>query len=127
MRLANFWQPEICMVNEHRFDAYLHAGCLKAMQKVMDEQFLAAAKGRKRMVVIDLKKMRMEEVRTQVLPLCDDLTMLVLLGNLYREKQGEEWHQLQESDYCGITYDLYSLGIIFFDKKKFKQHYRMNF
>ena len=79
------------------------------------------------MVVIDLEKMRMEEVRTQVLPLCDDQTMLVLLGNLYREKRGEEWLHLQESEYSGITYDLYDIGIIFFDKNVYKQHYRMNF
>ena len=92
-----------------------------------DNLLLNEAWGKKRMMVINLEKMGMKEVRTQVLPLCDDQTMLVLLGNLYREKQGEEWHHLQESDYCGITYDLYSLGIIFFDKKKFKQHYRMNF
>ena len=139
LRLANFWQPEICIVNEHRFDVYLLAGCRKAKRVEMehpilkddqllnDNQFQKEARGMKRMMVIDLEKMGMEEVRTQVLPLCDDQTMLVLLGNLYREKQGEEWHHLQESDYCGITYDLYSLGIIFFDKKKFKQHYRMNF
>ena len=139
LRLANFWQPEICIVNEHRFDEYLHAGCRKAKRVEMehpilkddqllnDNQFQKETRGMKRMMVIDLEKMGMEEVRTQVLPLCDDQTMLVLLGNLYREKQGEEWHQLQESDYCGITYDLYSLGIIFFDKKVYKQHYRMNF
>ena len=139
LRLANFWQPEICIVNEHRFDEYLHAGCKKAKRVEMehpilkddqllnDNQFQKETRGMKRMMVIDLEKMGMEEVRTQVLPLCDDQTMLVLLGNLYREKQGEEWHQLQESDYCGITYDLYSLGIIFFDKKVYKQHYRMNF
>ena len=139
LRLANFWQPEICIVNEHRFDEYLHAGCRKAKRVEMehpilkddqllnDNQFQKETRGMKRMMVINLEKMGMKEVRTQVLPLCDDQTMLVLLGNLYREKQGEEWHQLQESDYCGITYDLYSLGIIFFDKKVYKQHYRMNF
>ena len=133
LRLANFCQPEICIVNEHRFDEYLHAGCRKAKRVEMehpilkDNQFLKETRGMKRMMVIDLEKMGMEEVRTQVLPLCDDQTMLVLLGNLYREKQGEEWHQLQESEHSGITYDLYDVGIIFFDKKVYKQHYRMNF
>ena len=145
LRLANFWQPEICIVNEHRFDAYLNAGCRKAKRVEMehpvlkddqllkdyqfqnDYQFQKEARGKKRMMVINLEKMGMEEVRTQVLPLCDDQTMLVLLGNLYREKQGEEWRRLQESEHSGITYDLYDIGIIFFDKKKFKQHYRMNF
>ena len=133
LRLANFWQPEICIVNEHRFDAYLHAGCRKAKRVEMehpilkDNQFQKETRGMKRMVVIDLEKMGMEEVRTLVLPLCDDQTMLVLLGNLYREKRGEEWLRLQESELSGITYDLYDIGIIFFDKKVYKQHYRMNF
>ena len=133
LRLANFWQPEICIVNEHRFDEYLHAGCRKAKRVEMeqpilkDNQFLKEIRGMKRMMVIDLEKMRMEEVRTQVLPLCDDQTMLVLLGNLYREKRGEEWLRLQESEHSGITYNLYDIGIIFFDKKVYKQHYRMNF
>ena len=127
LRLANFWQPEYSIVNEHRFDEYLHAGCWKMKRIEIGNQLMKDARGKKRMMVIDLAKMGMKEVMENVLPLCDEQTMLVLLGNLYREKQGEEWHQLQESDYCGITYDLYSLGIIFFDKKKFKQHYRMNF
>ena len=139
LRLANFWQPEICIVNELRFDEYLHAGCRKAKrvemehpilkddQLLKDNQFQKETRGMKRMMVIDLEKMGMEEVRTQILPLCDDQTMLVLLGNLYREKRGEEWLRLQESEHSGITYDLYDIGIIFFDKKVYKQHYRMNF
>ena len=139
LRLANFWQPEISICNDSLFEDYLHAGCRKVKWVELehpiqtdhlllkDNLLLNEAWGKKRMMVINLEKMGMKEVRTQVLPLCDDQTMLVLLGNLYREKQGEEWHHLQESDYCGITYDLYSLGIIFFDKKKFKQHYRMIF
>ena len=139
LRLANFWQPEISICNDSLFEDYLHAGCRKVKWVELehpiqtdhlllkDNLLLNEAWGKKMMMVINLEKMGMKEVRTQVLPLCDDQTMLVLLGNLYREKQGEEWHHLQESDYCGITYDLYSLGIIFFDKKKFKQHYRMNF
>ena len=139
LRLANFWQPEISICNDSLFEDYLRAGCRKVKWVELehpiqtdylllkDNLLLNEAWGKKRMMVINLEKMGMKEVRTQVLPLCDDQTMLVLLGNLYREKRGEEWLHLQESDYCGITYDLYSLGIIFFDKKKFKQHYRMNF
>jgi hypothetical protein len=139
LRLANFWQPEISICNDSLFEDYLLAGCRKVKWVELehpiqtdylllkDNLLLNEAWGKKRMMVINLEKMGMKEVRTQVLPLCDDQTMLVLLGNLYREKRGEEWLHLQESDYCGITYDLYSLGIIFFDKKKFKQHYRMNF
>lgn len=139
LRLANFWQSEITICNDALLEDYLHAGCRKAKRVELEHSILEdnpilkdylllnEARGKKRMIVINLERMGMKEVRTQVLPLCDDQTMLVLLGNLYREKQGEEWRRLQESEHSGITYDLYYVGIIFFDKKIFKQHYRMNF
>ena len=102
LRLANFWQPEISICNDSLFEDYLHAGCRKVKWVELehpiqtdylllkDNLLLNEAWGKKRMMVINLEKMGMKEVRTQVLPLCDDQTMLVLLGNLYREKRGEE-------------------------------------
>ena len=37
------------------------------------------------------------------------------------------WNELVSDERVGITFDLYDMGIIFFDKKKIKQHYRVNF
>lgn len=37
------------------------------------------------------------------------------------------WHELVSDQRMGITFDLYDMGIIFFDKKKIKQDYRVNF
>jgi hypothetical protein len=37
------------------------------------------------------------------------------------------WEELVADERLGITFDLYDIGIIYFDKKKIKQHYIVNF
>ena len=37
------------------------------------------------------------------------------------------WKELVADERLGITFDLYDMGIIYFDKKKIKQHYIVNF
>lgn len=37
------------------------------------------------------------------------------------------WKKIQQDDRTGITFDLYDLGIVFFDRTKIKQHYLVNF
>jgi len=37
------------------------------------------------------------------------------------------WKEIQLDERVGITFDLYDFGIIFFDRKKIKQHYIVNF
>ena len=37
------------------------------------------------------------------------------------------WKRLKTDDKVGITFDLYDVGILFFDKTKIKQHYIVNF
>lgn len=37
------------------------------------------------------------------------------------------WERLKADDRVGITFDLYDVGILFFDKTKIKQHYIVNF
>ena len=37
------------------------------------------------------------------------------------------WKRMQQDPRTGITFDLYDIGIIFFDKGRFKQHYLVNF
>ncbi|WP_321519407.1 class I SAM-dependent methyltransferase [uncultured Bacteroides sp.] len=37
------------------------------------------------------------------------------------------WRELVADERLGITFDLYDMGIIYFDKKKIKQHYIVNF
>ena len=37
------------------------------------------------------------------------------------------WHELQNDERVGITFDLYDVGLLFFDKTKIKHHYMINF
>ena len=37
------------------------------------------------------------------------------------------WEELIADSRVGITFDLYDMGIVFFDKTKIKQHYIVNF
>ena len=54
-------------------------------------------------------------------------SMLILEG-IYNDKHSKElWKEIVDDDRTGITYDLYDCGIVFFDKKKYKQNYIVNF
>jgi hypothetical protein len=37
------------------------------------------------------------------------------------------WQKLQEDQHTGISYDLYYVGLLFFDCSLYKQHYIVNF
>ena len=127
LRLSNHWQPVIRLCNRHIFDAYLHAGCMKTESYEIADSLSFLNKNVKTMVVVDLDKQPMEFVLKNLLPLCHSQVMLVLLGNLHASKTYSSWLRLQESEFSGVTYDLYYVGVVFFDHKIYKQHYRVNF
>ena len=55
---------------------------------------------------------------------CDEMSVMVVEGicnNMSR------WHEMENDERTGTTFDLYYCGIIFFDKKRFKHHYKVNF
>ena len=44
-----------------------------------------------------------------------------------RRKNGNGGEQIVASESTGITFDLYDIGLVFFDKARYKQHYIVNF
>ena len=54
-------------------------------------------------------------------------SIYVFRGIGYGKEMKACWKKLQDDERTGITFDLYDLGIVFFDKKKLKQHYTVNF
>ena len=51
-----------------------------------------------------------------------------VIGEIHVSKAMRElWKKMQSDEKVGITFDLYDVGILFFDKTKIKQHYIVNF
>lgn len=52
----------------------------------------------------------------------------IIVGNIYRSKEKKDWwKQLMKDERVRITFDLYDIALIFFDKKRAKQNYIVNF
>lgn len=54
-------------------------------------------------------------------------SVFVIGGIHYSGAMKQLWKRLKTDDKVGITFDLYDVGILFFDKTKIKQHYIVNF
>lgn len=50
-----------------------------------------------------------------------------IIGGIYESKEKKEWwKKVVASKKTGITFDLYDVGLVFFDKARYKQHYIVN-
>ncbi len=53
---------------------------------------------------------------------------LLVVEGIHRSKLNYAvWKSIQDDERTGVSFDLYSCGIIFFDKTRYKQHYKVNF
>lgn len=53
---------------------------------------------------------------------------ICIVKGIYSSREMKEmWKYLKNNEHVGITFDLYDIGILFFDKSKIKQHYKVNF
>ena len=68
-----------------------------------------------------------EEVFRQCVERTRGCSVFVIEGIRYTRTMRRLWEAMKQDERCGITFDLYDLGIIFFDRTKIKQHYLVNF
>lgn len=57
----------------------------------------------------------------------DDHTLFIIEDIGYNDTAKRMWQKLLESDLTSVSYDLYYLGIAFFDRKRYKANYVVNF
>lgn len=68
-----------------------------------------------------------EAVLEAALQQADDHTLFIIEDIGYNDTAKRLWQTLLESDITSVSYDLYYLGIAFFDRKRYKANYVVNF
>lgn len=53
---------------------------------------------------------------------------IFVIGDIHTSRTMKAlWRRFQKNERVGVTFDLYDIGILFFDRTKIKQHYKVNF
>jgi hypothetical protein len=109
-RLANWRQPTV-VIDRVGVGEYLKVGCKRA-SVVTDGQMVELA-------VLDIS----DDV-TALMDRCDD-NSVVCVENIWKQK--DVWQQLCNDSRVTLSYNLYYCGILLFNSKRAKQHYKINF
>lgn len=135
-RLVNYFQPT-CLVHIGQKDdlefRYMKAACssMKAnnvrvhdMKKTL--QAVENIKGCVDMLHVGNTPFYSEVVEKMIPYMNTDACMIV--GGIYTSEEKKKWwKQLKDDERVRITFDLYDIGIVLFDPKRYKQNYIVNF
>ncbi len=136
-RIANYCQPRLVVdygSSTTAYRTYCRAGChschvvqLSADEKGMDKLDDLLAQNAK----VDVARISLKgDYRDVVDKLMDhvDRKSLLIIQRIKKNKSTVDyWRELVDDERTGVTFDLYYCGIIFFDNKKFKRNYIVNF
>ena len=115
LRLANWRQPSVILSDDYY--PWFHAGCHQS-----DIIHLTSSISHQ----IELARITIDQwdAFIDLLPHCDQQTVLVV-EDIWRNPQ--QWQQIARDARTGTTFDLYYCGIVFFDTKRYKHNYIINF
>ena len=132
-RLVNYARPETivdagCLSASGLYLKAAREGAAYTAAAGLDELFLESG------VPVDFLYLHdwhhpdfVEEVFRQCVERTRGCSVFVIEGIRYTRAMRRLWEAMKQDERCGITFDLYDLGIIFFDRTKIKQHYLVNF
>ena len=127
-RLTNFWQPNEVLISNNKFVPYIQKACQKVAVKEFD---LLNCEFKNTLqplfVILDMDDLCTNICRNKVFGAVSDKMLLVVTNIHSRKSYTQLWNEIIAYSCCGVTYDLYSCGIIFFDKSKHKQNFKINF
>lgn len=99
---------------------YVTGDCDKEMRRLV-------AEGKKPEVVHIAHTDAYKEVYEQLLPLTDKNTCFVIGSPYATQEKKKWWKEVIADPRTGITFDLYDVGLVFFDKERVKEHRIVNF
>lgn len=128
-RVANFRQASLWLDFCERNDViatYVGRGChATQVRRITDLQQITADA---RIEVLRIcPTAGCEAVLETALQQTDDHTLFIIEDIGYNDTARRLWQTLLESDLTSVSYDLYYLGIAFFDRKRYKANYVVNF
>lgn len=138
-RIANWRQPqailEVCGSGQS-YVRYFQTGCRKAHiftgSPDMGTDELRSLLVQFRSLGADMIRVQPSSERwvglmKQVLDAVGEQTVLLVEGIHQDRLSRQIWADIVKSEQARITFDLYYCGVVFFDKKRVKQHYFVNF
>lgn len=128
-RVANFRQASLWLDFCERNDViatYVGRGChATQVRRITDLQQITADD---RIEVLRIcPSAGCEALLEAALQKADDRTLFIIEDIGYNDTAKRLWQTLLESDITSVSYDLYYLGIAFFDRKRYKNNYIVNF
>ena len=128
-RIANYRQASLWLDYSRRDDTiaiYVGRGCnATRVRNIADLQ--QPVSGDKIEVLRICPIAGCEALLEAALQKTDDHTLFIIEDIGYNDTAKRMWQKLLESDLTSVSYDLYYLGIAFFDRKRYKANYVVNF
>lgn len=128
-RVANYRQASLWLDYSRRDDTiaiYVGRGCnATRVRNIADSQ--QPVSGDKIEVLRICPIAGCEALLEAALQKTDDHTLFIIEDIGYNDTAKRMWQKLLESDLTSVSYDLYYLGIAFFDRKRYKNNYIVNF
>ena len=125
MRLANWRQPTVILSDDYL--QWFHAGCHQSdIIPLTSDIRNQTSDFRHQTSSIELARITIDQWDRflPLLPHCDQQSVLVV-EDIQRDKA--LWQQIASDPRTGTTFDLYYCGIVFFDTKRYKHNYKINF
>ena len=118
LRLANWRQPTVILSDDYL--QWFHAGCHQSDIIPLTSYIKHQTSS------IELARITINQLDSfqSLLSRCDQQTILVV-EDIWRN--WPLWQQIARDPRTGTTFDLYYCGIVFFDTKRYKHNYKINF
>ena len=118
LRLANWRQPTWMPDDEYR--QWWQAGCQKTRFVVPED----AWDGEESQTILEMARVDITDDKERWMNRCNADSIIVVEGI---NNDWLRWHDLEQDDRVGTTFDLYYCGVLLFDKNRYNHHYKVNF
>ena len=112
-RIANWKQPKV--IESTGYHDYLKAACKDVTFGTSTEMIIIS--------VTDSDNDRIVDIYNRI----KEDSLLIVEDINADETARKRWNMIVNNELAGVSFDLYYCGIVFFDRKRYKQTYRINF